>query len=167
MASDEARPGRPAPAPDTVSPRLRALIDAPPPLLGPGCVRVRTLCSAVSPGTEGNKIVTGRKSLLGKAHTVMAEGGMAASLAHVDDRDGWTTHFRDTMVGGYRLNTPRMAELHAKEAPARVRELEDWCSYFDRPNHHRFLPLLSGGLLSESDQALGFEKVVRVPFHAR
>ena len=99
------------------------VIDVPEPVVRPGAVLVRTRYSLISPGTEGNKIVTGRKSLLGKAHTVMAEGGMAASLAHVDDRDGWTTHFRDTMVGGYRLNNPRMAELHAKEAPERVREL--------------------------------------------
>src|SRR5712664_892954 len=63
------------------------------------------------------------ESLLGKAHTVMAEGGIAAALANVDDRDNWKVHFSDTMRGGQYVNNWRMAELHAKEAPARVREL--------------------------------------------
>ena len=72
------------------------------------------------------------KSLLGKAHTVMAEGGVAASLGNVDKRDHWKVHFRDTMRGGKFLNNWRMAELHAKEAPARVRELEEWGAVFDR-----------------------------------
>ncbi|MBE7492776.1 MAG: fumarate reductase/succinate dehydrogenase flavoprotein subunit [Planctomycetes bacterium] len=72
------------------------------------------------------------KSLLGKAHTVMAEGGMAAAMGNVDSRDGWKIHFRDTMRGGKFLNNWRMAELHAKEAPDRVRELEEWGAVFDR-----------------------------------
>jgi succinate dehydrogenase / fumarate reductase flavoprotein subunit len=72
------------------------------------------------------------KSLLGKAHTVMAEGGMAASLGNVDRRDNWKIHFRDTMRGGKFLNQWRMAELHAKQAPERVRELEEWGAVFDR-----------------------------------
>src|SRR5688572_20184877 len=72
------------------------------------------------------------KSLLGKAHTVMAEGGMAASMGNVDARDNWKVHFRDTMRGGKFLNLWRMAELHAKQAPARVRELEEWGAVFDR-----------------------------------
>ncbi len=72
------------------------------------------------------------KSLLGKAHTVMAEGGTAASLGNVDPRDGWKIHFRDTMRGGKFLNVWRMAELHAKQAPERVRELEEWGAVFDR-----------------------------------
>jgi succinate dehydrogenase / fumarate reductase, flavoprotein subunit len=72
------------------------------------------------------------KSLLGKAHTVMAEGGMAAALGHVNAKDSWKVHFRDTMRGGKFLNVWRMAELHAKHAPARVRELEDWGAVFDR-----------------------------------
>src|SRR5262245_66418706 len=72
------------------------------------------------------------KSLLGKAHTVMAEGGVAAALANVDDRDGWKVHFADTMRGGQYVNNWRMAELHAQEAPDRVRELEAWGSLFDR-----------------------------------
>src|SRR6186997_34217 len=72
------------------------------------------------------------KSLLGKAHTVMAEGGMAAAMGNVDPRDNWKIHFRDTMRGGKFLNQWRMAELHAKEAPDRVRELEEWGAVFDR-----------------------------------
>ena len=72
------------------------------------------------------------KSLLGKAHTVMAEGGMAAAMGNVDKRDNWKIHFRDTMRGGKFLNVWRMAELHAKQAPARVRELEEWGAVFDR-----------------------------------
>ena len=72
------------------------------------------------------------KSLLGKAHTVMAEGGVAAALGNVDSRDHWKVHFRDTMRGGKFLNVWRMAELHAKQAPTRVRELEEWGAVFDR-----------------------------------
>src|SRR3989442_12601672 len=72
------------------------------------------------------------KSLLGKAHTVMAEGGVAAALGNVDGRDNWKVHFRDTMRGGKFLNQWRMAELHAREAPDRVRELEEWGAVFDR-----------------------------------
>jgi len=72
------------------------------------------------------------KSLLGKAHTVMAEGGMAAAMGNVDSRDNWAVHFRDTMRGSKFLGTWRMAELHAKQAPERVRELEDWGAVFDR-----------------------------------
>ena len=74
------------------------------------------------------------KSLLGKAHTVMAEGGVAAALGNVDNRDHWKMHFRDTMRGGKFLNVWRMAELHAKQAPDRVRELEEWGAVFDRTN---------------------------------
>src|SRR3989337_3089566 len=85
------------------------------------------------------------KSLLGKAHTVMAEGGVAASLANVDDRDDWKTHFADTMRGGQYLNNWRMAELHAREAPARVRELEAWGALFDRTPDGRILQRNFGG----------------------
>lgn len=74
------------------------------------------------------------KSLLGKAHTVMAEGGMAAALGNADSRDNWKIHFRDTMRGGKFLNDWRMAELHAKQAPERVKELEEWGAVFDRTN---------------------------------
>jgi succinate dehydrogenase / fumarate reductase flavoprotein subunit len=83
---------------------------------------------------SAQKLSTGvvSKSLLGKAHTVMAEGGMAAAMGNVDARDNWKVHFRDTMRGGKFLNSWRMAELHAKQAPERVRELEEWGAVFDR-----------------------------------
>jgi len=85
------------------------------------------------------------KSLLGKAHTVMAEGGIAAALANVDDRDNWKVHFADTMRGGQYVNSWRMAELHAKEAPDRVRELEAWGALFDRTKDGRILQRNFGG----------------------
>lgn len=85
------------------------------------------------------------KSLLGKAHTVMAEGGMAAAIGNVDERDNWKVHFTDTMRGGQYINNWRMAELHAKEAPDRVRELEAWGAVFDRTNDGRILQRNFGG----------------------
>ena len=85
------------------------------------------------------------KSLLGKAHTVMAEGGIAAALANVDDRDSWRVHFADTMRGGQYVNNWRMAEIHAKEAPSRVRELEAWGALFDRTKDGRILQRNFGG----------------------
>src|ERR1700742_2301099 len=85
------------------------------------------------------------KSLLGKAHTVMAEGGMAAAMGNVDDRDNWRVHFADTMRGGQYLNNPIMAELHAKEAPARVHELEAWGAVFDRTKDGKILQRNFGG----------------------
>src|SRR5437867_4969783 len=85
------------------------------------------------------------KSLLGKAHTVMAEGGIAAALAHVDPQDGWETHFRDTMKGGSVLNHWRMAQIHAQESPDRVRELERWGALFDRTSDGRILQRAFGG----------------------
>ena len=85
------------------------------------------------------------KSLLGKAHTVMAEGGIAAALANVDQRDDWKVHFTDTMRGGQYVNNWRMAELHAKEAPACVRELEAWGALFDRTQDGRILQRNFGG----------------------
>ncbi|MFN8581119.1 MAG: FAD-binding protein [Gemmatimonadaceae bacterium] len=84
------------------------------------------LRAAIAAAAEGVRVGLVSKSLLGKAHTVMAEGGVAAALAHVDDRDGWRVHFADTMRGGQYVNNWRHAELHAKEAPERVRELEAW-----------------------------------------
>ncbi len=85
------------------------------------------------------------KSLLGKAHTVMAEGGIAAALANVDSQDDWKTHFRDTMLGGKMLNNWRMAQLHAQEAPARVKELEHWGAVFDRTKDGKILQRAFGG----------------------
>src|SRR3954464_300340 len=90
------------------------------------------LRAAIESSAQGLKTVVLSKSLLGKAHTVMAEGGMAAAMGNVDKRDSWKVHFRDTMRGGKFLNVWRMAELHAKHAPARVKELEEWGAVFDR-----------------------------------
>jgi len=90
------------------------------------------LRAAIEAATKGVSVGLICKSLLGKAHTVMAEGGVAAALANVDDRDNWKVHFADTMRGGHYLNAWRMAELHAKEAPERVRELEAWGALMDR-----------------------------------
>ncbi|HUQ43392.1 MAG TPA: fumarate reductase/succinate dehydrogenase flavoprotein subunit [Candidatus Limnocylindria bacterium] len=103
------------------------------------------LRAAIAAKDAGAKVGLVCKSLLGKAHTVMAEGGVAAALGHVDPEDKWQTHFRDTMVGGKLLNNPRMAELHAKEAPDRVRELEEWGAVFDRTRDGRILQRPFGG----------------------
>jgi succinate dehydrogenase / fumarate reductase flavoprotein subunit len=103
------------------------------------------LRAAIEASAHGAKVGLVCKSLLGKAHTVMAEGGMAAALANVDDRDSWRVHFADTMRGGQYVNNWRMAELHAKEAPARVRELEAWGAVFDRTADGRILQRNFGG----------------------
>jgi len=103
------------------------------------------LRAAIEASAQGATVGVITKSLLGKAHTVMAEGGMAAALANVDDRDSWRVHFADTMRGGQYLNNWRMAELHAKEAPARVRELEAWGAVFDRTADGRILQRNFGG----------------------
>ncbi|MCC7474068.1 MAG: fumarate reductase/succinate dehydrogenase flavoprotein subunit [Pirellulales bacterium] len=103
------------------------------------------LRAAIEASAQGAKTALLCKSLLGKAHTVMAEGGVAASLANVDSRDGWQTHFRDTMRGGKFLNQWRMAQLHAQEAPERVRELEAWGAVFDRTTDGRILQRNFGG----------------------
>src|ERR1700752_2070852 len=103
------------------------------------------LRAAIEAGAAGAKVGVVCKSLLGKAHTVMAEGGIAAALANVDDRDSLRVHFADTMRGGQYLNSWRMAELHAKEAPACVRELEAWGAVFDRTADGRILQRNFGG----------------------
>jgi succinate dehydrogenase / fumarate reductase flavoprotein subunit len=103
------------------------------------------LRAAIAASGAGARVGVVCKSLLGKAHTVMAEGGIAAALANVDERDGWTTHFADTMRGGQYLNDWRMAEFHAKEAPDRVRELEAWGALFDRTSDGRILQRNFGG----------------------
>src|SRR5438874_8092827 len=103
------------------------------------------LRAAVEASAAGVSVAVISKSLLGKAHTVMAEGGIAAALANVDDRDSWRVHFADTMRGGQYLNSWRMAELHAKEAPACVRELEAWGAVFDRTADGRILQRNFGG----------------------
>jgi succinate dehydrogenase / fumarate reductase, flavoprotein subunit len=103
------------------------------------------LRAAIEAAASGAKVGVVCKSLLGKAHTVMAEGGIAAALANVDDRDNWRVHFADTMRGGQYLNNWRMAELHAKEAPECVRELEAWGALFDRTKDGRILQRNFGG----------------------
>ena len=103
------------------------------------------LRAAIEASTAGVRVGLVCKSLLGKAHTVMAEGGIAAALANVDERDNWKVHFADTMRGGQYVNQWRMAQLHAKEAPDRVRELEAWGAVFDRTKDGRILQRHFGG----------------------
>ena len=111
-------------------------------VIGAGGAGLRAAIEASAAGVSVGLIC---KSLLGKAHTVMAEGGMAAALANVDDRDNWKVHFSDTMRGGQYINNWRMAELHAKEAPDRVRELEAWGAVFDRTKDGKILQRNFGG----------------------
>jgi succinate dehydrogenase / fumarate reductase flavoprotein subunit len=103
------------------------------------------LRAAIAAAAEGVRVGLVCKSLLGKAHTVMAEGGAAAAMANVDERDSWKVHFADTMRGGKFLNNWRMAELHAREAPDRIRELEAWGALFDRTADGRILQRNFGG----------------------
>jgi len=103
------------------------------------------LRAAIEASAAGGRVGLICKSLLGKAHTVMAEGGIAAALANVDERDNWKVHFADTMRGGQYVNNWRMAELHAREAPDRVRELEAWGAVFDRTPDGRILQRNFGG----------------------
>src|SRR4051812_15081590 len=111
-------------------------------VIGAGGAGLRAAIEASAAGVSVGLVC---KSLLGKAHTVMAEGGIAAALANVDDRDNWKVHFSDTMRGGQYVNNWRMAELHAKEAPDRVRELEAWGAVFDRTKDGRILQRNFGG----------------------
>src|SRR5262245_19718057 len=111
-------------------------------IVGAGGAGLRAAIEAAQAGVSVGLIC---KSLLGKAHTVMAEGGMAAALANVDDRDSWRVHFADTMRGGQYVNNWRMAEIHAREAPDRVRELEAYGAVFDRTPDGRILQRNFGG----------------------
>ena len=111
-------------------------------IIGAGGAGLRAAIEAASAGVSVGLIC---KSLLGKAHTVMAEGGMAAAMGHNDDRDNWKVHFADTMRGGQYVNNWRMAEVHAKEAPDRVRELEAWGAVFDRTSDGRINQRNFGG----------------------
>jgi succinate dehydrogenase / fumarate reductase, flavoprotein subunit len=111
-------------------------------VIGSGGAGLRAAIEASAAGVSVGMVC---KCLLGKAHTVMAEGGIAAALANVDERDNWKVHFADTMRGGQYVNQWRMAELHAKEAPDRVRELEAWGAVFDRTNDGRILQRNFGG----------------------
>ena len=111
-------------------------------VIGAGGAGLRAAIEALAQGVTVG-VVT--KSLLGKAHTVMAEGGIAAAMANVDTKDDWRTHFRDTMRGGKMLNNWRMAQLHAQESPDRVRELEQWGALFDRTQDGNILQRAFGG----------------------
>ena len=103
------------------------------------------LRAAIEASAAGLRVGLVCKSLLGKAHTVMAEGGVAAALGTVNSSDNWKVHFADTMRGGQYVNNWKMAELHAKEAPACVRELEGWGAVFDRTRDGRILQRNFGG----------------------
>jgi succinate dehydrogenase / fumarate reductase flavoprotein subunit len=111
-------------------------------VIGAGGAGLRAAIEASAGGASVGLVC---KSLLGKAHTVMAEGGIAAALANVDSRDNWKVHFADTMRGGQYINNWRMAQLHAQEAPDRVRELEAWGAVFDRTGDGRILQRNFGG----------------------
>ncbi len=111
-------------------------------VIGSGGAGLRAAIEASAGGASVGLVC---KCLLGKAHTVMAEGGIAAALANVDERDNWKVHFADTMRGGQYVNNWRMAQLHAQEAPARVRELEAWGAVFDRTPDGRILQRNFGG----------------------
>ncbi len=128
------------------------------------------LRAAIAAAGKGARVGLVCKSLLGKAHTVMAEGGIAAALANVDDRDSWRVHFADTMRGGQYLNNWRMAELHAREAPERVRELEAWGAVFDRTDDGRILQRNFGGhrypRLAHVGDRTGLEMIRTLQDHA-
>lgn len=111
-------------------------------IIGAGGAGLRAAIEALAQGVRVGVVC---KSLLGKAHTVMAEGGIAAAMANVDTSDDWRTHFRDTMRGGKFLNNWRMAQIHAQEAPDRVRELEQWGALFDRTESGDILQRAFGG----------------------
>ena len=111
-------------------------------VIGAGGAGLRAAIESSAQGASTGLIC---KSLLGKAHTVMAEGGIAAALSNVDTKDNWETHFKDTMKGGKMLNNWQMALFHAKEAPERVRELEYWGALFDRTKEGKINQRAFGG----------------------
>src|ERR687896_452198 len=136
-------------------------------VIGAGGAGLRAAIEAAASGVSVGMVC---KSLLGKAHTVMAEGGIAAALANVDDRDNWRVHFADTMRGGQYINNWRMAELHAKEAPDRVKELEAWGALFDRTADGRILQRNFGGhrypRLAHVGDRTGLEMIRTLQDHA-
>ncbi len=136
-------------------------------IIGAGGAGLRAAIAAASAGVRVGVVC---KSLLGKAHTVMAEGGAAAALGNVDDRDSWEVHFADTMRGGQYLNNWRMAELHAREAPDRIRELEAWGAVFDRTPDGRILQRNFGGhrypRLAHVGDRTGLEMIRTLQDHA-
>ena len=136
-------------------------------VIGAGGAGLRAAIEAAAHGVSVGLIC---KSLLGKAHTVMAEGGIAAALANTDPRDNWQVHFRDTMRGGKMLNNWRMAQLHAQEAPDRVNELEEWGALFDRTEDGRILQRNFGGhrypRLAHVGDRTGLEMIRTLQNHA-
>jgi succinate dehydrogenase / fumarate reductase flavoprotein subunit len=136
-------------------------------IIGAGGAGLRAAIEAANTGCRVGLVC---KSLLGKAHTVMAEGGAAAAMGNVDDRDNWQVHFADTMRGGQYVNNPRMAELHAKEAPDRIRELEAWGAVFDRTPDGRILQRNFGGhrypRLAHVGDRTGLEMIRTLQDHA-
>ncbi len=136
-------------------------------VIGAGGAGLRAAIAAAAGGARVGLVC---KSLLGKAHTVMAEGGVAAAMGNVDDRDNWRVHFADTMRGGQYLNNWRMAELHAREAPDRVRELEAWGAVFDRTSDGRILQRNFGGhrypRLAHVGDRTGLEMIRTLQDHA-
>src|SRR5580693_1146976 len=128
------------------------------------------LRAAIEASAEGASVGLVCKSLLGKAHTVMAEGGVAAALGYVEPRDNWKVHFRDTMKGGRYLNQWRMAQLHAQEAPDRVNELEAWGALFDRTKDGKILQRNFGGhkypRLAHVGDRTGLEMIRTLQQHA-
>src|SRR4051794_39357148 len=128
------------------------------------------LRAAIEASAQGVKTALICKSLLGKAHTVMAEGGIAAALRNVYPEDSWQVHFRDTMRGGKMLNNWRMAQLHAQEAPDRVLELEEWGALFDRTPDGRILQRDFGGhryaRLAHVGDRTGLEMIRTLQQHA-
>jgi len=136
-------------------------------IIGAGGAGLRAAIAARAAGVSVGVVC---KSLLGKAHTVMAEGGAAAALGNVDDRDNWRVHFADTMRGGQYLNNWRMAELHAQEAPDRIRELEAWGAVFDRTPDGRILQRNFGGhrypRLAHVGDRTGLEMIRTLQDHA-
>ncbi|MEP6589925.1 MAG: fumarate reductase/succinate dehydrogenase flavoprotein subunit [Gemmatimonadota bacterium] len=136
-------------------------------IIGAGGAGLRAAIEAAATGVRVGLVC---KSLLGKAHTVMAEGGAAAALGNVDDRDNWMVHFADTMRGGQYVNNARMAELHAQEAPARIIELESWGAVFDRTPDGRILQRNFGGhrypRLAHVGDRTGLEMIRTLQDHA-
>src|SRR5437867_2842346 len=136
-------------------------------VIGAGGAGLRAAIEAAAHGVSVGLVC---KSLLGKAHTVMAEGGVAAALGNVDPRDNWQVHFRDTMRGGKLLNNWRMAQLHAQEAPERVNELEEWGALFDRTDDGRILQRNFGGhrypRLAHVGDRTGLEMIRTLQNHA-
>src|SRR5437588_10827990 len=128
------------------------------------------LRAAIEASAQGAKTALVCKSLLGKAHTVMAEGGIAAALRNVWQEDSWQVHFRDTMRGGKLLNNWRMAQLHAQEAPDRVLELEEWGALFDRTKDGLILQRDFGGhryaRLAHVGDRTGLEMIRTLQDHA-